>query len=323
MGDSLMQFTNPVTFPYILSSKYGEARPYGFHEGVDLTPKKSAQPPYLIVAASGGVVAQNGYMPEGYGYYIQINHPEGFSTVYGHLARPSSLTVGERVEIAHGIGYAGSTGNSTGIHLHLSVLRDGKPVDPMLFLPKAYTKVQIKGKGGITTPFERLLDSLPETTDCGDKPDTWADDDQIIKWSACIEKYLIGEDLDTFKDSVSDWLKANDPKQPTIDPTGVTGAVNEAMKGIYEQVINGVTWPARIYINSLKLSEVPLDSGLETLVWLREPEHQKLYFASITVLILAVIFFLIALNRFLGDPAGQVITVAVPEAALLKGAVGK
>jgi len=123
----------PVTdYPY-LSSSYGWRRHpltgrYTMHEGLDF----SAPPGTPILAAAGGVVIDAKYH-SGYGNMIEIDHGDGLITRYAHasslLARP-----GELVERGQPIARVGSSGRSTGSHLHFEVRLAGQPLDPRLFL---------------------------------------------------------------------------------------------------------------------------------------------------------------------------------------------
>jgi murein DD-endopeptidase MepM/ murein hydrolase activator NlpD len=70
-----------------------------------------------------------------YGYYIDIDHGNGVMTRYGHLVQLSSLRAGQFVRLGDFIGYSGSTGYSTGPHLHFEIRLNGRPVDPLLVLP--------------------------------------------------------------------------------------------------------------------------------------------------------------------------------------------
>lgn len=115
------------------SSLLGEPAYLGFahfHQGLDL-----AAPTNTIVFAAddGAVIAavQGNY---GYGNYVMLAHPGGVITLYGHLNR---ILVAEGESIIQGqpIGLEGSTGYSTGPHLHFEVRVDGEPVDPAPFLP--------------------------------------------------------------------------------------------------------------------------------------------------------------------------------------------
>jgi murein DD-endopeptidase MepM/ murein hydrolase activator NlpD len=81
-----------------------------------------------IRASDEGIVAFAGRF-RGYGMAVMIAHPGGAVTVYGHLTR-SIVRPGRRVRRGQVIGVAGSTGNSTGPHLHFELRVDGRPVDP-------------------------------------------------------------------------------------------------------------------------------------------------------------------------------------------------
>ena len=85
-----------------------------------------------VHAADGGVVVWSGWMG-GYGYAVVIDHGNGLSTLYGHN---SELAVDEVSTSCEGPSYfyAGSTGNSTGPHVHFEVRVNGDPVDPMGYL---------------------------------------------------------------------------------------------------------------------------------------------------------------------------------------------
>ena len=96
-----------------------------FHDGVDLA--ASAGTP--IVAAADGRVVGAGWRG-GYGQEVQIAHAGGVQTLYGHMSRIAAHA-GEIVRKGEVIGYVGSTGLSTGPHLHFEVTRNGRPVNPM------------------------------------------------------------------------------------------------------------------------------------------------------------------------------------------------
>jgi murein DD-endopeptidase MepM/ murein hydrolase activator NlpD len=97
------------------------------HEGVDLV----APPGTPVYAAADGLVV--GAAPNsGYGNWIQIQHRDGLATVYGHLMGfAPGIEPGESVKRGDLIGFVGSTGRSTGSHLHFEIRVDGKSVDPM------------------------------------------------------------------------------------------------------------------------------------------------------------------------------------------------
>ena len=101
-----------------------------FHTGIDLV-EPFASP---IYAADDGVVALVGVSSSGYGNYVVIAHSGGLDTLYGHLSA-ALVKVGQRVTQGQAIGLEGSTGNSTGPHLHFELRINQKPVDPTPYLP--------------------------------------------------------------------------------------------------------------------------------------------------------------------------------------------
>jgi murein DD-endopeptidase MepM/ murein hydrolase activator NlpD len=116
----------PVSGP--ITSPFG-ARWGSFHEGVDFGVAFGTP----IHAAAAGTVVWCGWM-SGYGNLVVIDHQNGLATAYGHQ---SSIAVGCNQSVAQGqvIGYVGSTGHSTGPHLHFEVRVNGTPVDPLGYLP--------------------------------------------------------------------------------------------------------------------------------------------------------------------------------------------
>ncbi len=101
---------------------------YEFHDGLDFAAPYGAP----VYATGSGVVAQVGWMGA-YGLAVLLDHAEGYQTLYGHLSR-LAVHPGQRVERGQVLGYVGSTGRSTGPHLHYSVYRYGTPLDPRPYL---------------------------------------------------------------------------------------------------------------------------------------------------------------------------------------------
>lgn len=95
-----------------------------WHEGVDFAGKKGSE----IVAVAGGVVTWSGKR-YGYGNLVEINHGNGYVTRYGHC-QALLASVGDTVKQGQSIALMGSTGRSTGPHVHFEVLKHGKPVNP-------------------------------------------------------------------------------------------------------------------------------------------------------------------------------------------------
>ncbi len=101
-----------------------------FHTGIDMV-EPFGSPVY---AADDGVVALVGSSSSGYGNYVVIAHSGGLDTLYGHLST-AVVTVGQVVTQGQPVGLEGSTGNSTGAHLHFELRINQKPVDPTPYLP--------------------------------------------------------------------------------------------------------------------------------------------------------------------------------------------
>ncbi|MGC8734169.1 MAG: murein hydrolase activator EnvC family protein [bacterium] len=112
-------------FGYRVHPIYGTTR---FHSGIDIGAPYGAP---IYAAENGKVILASWY--DGYGYCIIIDHGDGVSTLYAHC---SSIIVkqGQYVSKGQVIGYVGSTGNSTGPHLHFEVRINGNPVNPFNYL---------------------------------------------------------------------------------------------------------------------------------------------------------------------------------------------
>lgn len=117
-----------------VTSKFGYRKsPFSgrreFHDGLDIANRRNTP----IIAAADGAVVYAQYQ-SGYGKQIMIKHGYGLKTSYSHLSS-YAVSSGEKVKKGEVIGYMGSTGWSTGNHLHYMVYRNGVPVDPIDYLP--------------------------------------------------------------------------------------------------------------------------------------------------------------------------------------------
>lgn len=116
--------------PYMAVSGY--AHSYAGHTGLDIAGKYGTP----IYAAATGTVVLVKSQNYGYGNHVKIRHDDGKETLYGHMSTISStIYVGKRVTMGECIGYMGSTGYSTGNHLHFEVIINGKPQYPPDYLP--------------------------------------------------------------------------------------------------------------------------------------------------------------------------------------------
>jgi hypothetical protein len=103
------------------------------HEGVDIAaPAGSA-----VRATMGGVVLRRG-VDGGYGRFIEVRHAGGLTSLYAHLGRAAPLKAGTVVKPGQVVGYVGSSGRSTGAHLHFEIRYNGKPLNPVVFLGRAF-----------------------------------------------------------------------------------------------------------------------------------------------------------------------------------------
>lgn len=127
------EFANPVEGGTI-SSKFGPRDTFStsngasssrWHKSIDI----AAPAGTAIKSVQGGKVTANGWV-SGYGWTIEVTHDNGYVSMYHHMQNQSSVAVGTEVKQGQTIGNVGSTGNSTGPHLDLTITKDGTPVDP-------------------------------------------------------------------------------------------------------------------------------------------------------------------------------------------------
>ncbi|WP_321300158.1 M23 family metallopeptidase [Marinifilum fragile] len=124
--------TKPILTKYRLSSKFGNRfHPtlyrWRFHGGVDMACPKGTD----IHIPADGVIVKSGWNG-GYGNYIKVKHGNGYETIYGHLSKVS-VKKGQKVNKGDVIGKVGSTGRSTGPHLHYEIIKNKKRVNPERF----------------------------------------------------------------------------------------------------------------------------------------------------------------------------------------------
>lgn len=131
------KFGWPVPNYSYISSRFGWRTLYGkknWHTGIDIAGANILGKP--IVASNAGKVikAVTTYVPKrGYGKYVMIDHGGGYTTMYAHCTS-LAVKVGDVVTRGQTIAYVGSTGNSTGPHLHFGIYINGKEVDPLGYL---------------------------------------------------------------------------------------------------------------------------------------------------------------------------------------------
>jgi murein DD-endopeptidase MepM/ murein hydrolase activator NlpD len=139
-SDSDYTYTGSGAFGWPLSVSGRISSPFGYrvhpitgaykmHTGVDIAASKGIP----VLAAESGTVITVKKLSTGYGYYVMINHGSGIVTLYAHMSA-IYVSVGDSVSRGTQIGAVGSTGSSTGPHLHFEVRVNGSPVNPMGYI---------------------------------------------------------------------------------------------------------------------------------------------------------------------------------------------
>lgn len=113
-----------------VTSKFGwRSWSNSYHKGIDIGAPLGAN----IIASNGGKVVTSSYDANGYGNYVIIDHGGGYLTVYGHMSK-KYVSVGDMVSQGTVIGLCGSTGRSSGPHLHFEIRINGNAVNPLNYL---------------------------------------------------------------------------------------------------------------------------------------------------------------------------------------------
>ncbi len=150
-----IEFLSPIDFPIYLSGNFGEIRSTHFHSGIDI--KTQGVSGKKIYAVDGGYVSRIKISVNSYGKTLYLKHPNGYTTVYGHLSKFNSVFDKLTKEIQYQnseyeinyfpkkdelkvnkgeiIGYSGNTGSSEGPHLHFEVRETNNqiPINPLFF----------------------------------------------------------------------------------------------------------------------------------------------------------------------------------------------
>lgn len=139
-----MSYRQPFKGDYPITQDFGKTEWSTFHTGIDYGCPVGTP----ILASSDGYVFSAGWKNGGYGYCVFLKHPDGNMTLYEHMLSPLSVALGQKVEQGQVLGYSGSTGNSTGPHLHFEAQdKDGKPFDPMKLPLMSFADVEPTGDG--------------------------------------------------------------------------------------------------------------------------------------------------------------------------------
>ncbi len=133
----IVRFLKPVD-GYDVNSNFGlrhlagEAKPRP-HQGVDI----AAPVGVAVLSTAPGEVVRTGYEPGGYGRFAEIKHANGLTSFYAHMSRVE-VKRGDRLSGGERLGRIGSTGYSTGPHLHFEIRRGGVKLDPTRFIDREF-----------------------------------------------------------------------------------------------------------------------------------------------------------------------------------------
>ena len=107
------------------------------HEGVDIAGPTGTK----VLAVSDGIVKRAGESPS-YGRYVEVEHGVGLTSFYAHLGKiERGVKRGAYVEAGESVGRMGSSGTSTGPHVHFEIRQDGKPLNPLVFMNREFATV--------------------------------------------------------------------------------------------------------------------------------------------------------------------------------------
>ena len=121
-------FMHPLNGKGSISSQYG-SRWGTFHRGIDIA-APSGTP---IYASASGTVIYSGFNTGGFGNFVMIDHGNGYQTYYAHN-KSLNVKVGQKVSKGQQIATVGSTGNSTGNHVHFEIRLNGTPINPYSYI---------------------------------------------------------------------------------------------------------------------------------------------------------------------------------------------
>ena len=164
-----------------------------FHSGVDYAAPKGT----AIFASGNGTVEMARYV-NGYGNFVKIRHNSEYETAYGHMQRfASGIRPGIRVKKGQVIGYVGSTGRSTGPHLHFEILRHGQRINPL----KAKVATGNDLYGGQLAEFKRRVKQIDASAEqIGKTPET-KKEEKVLGHTAEILAGKIQEQQDNNEES--------------------------------------------------------------------------------------------------------------------------
>lgn len=167
-----------------------------FHSGVDYAAPKGT----AIFASGNGTVEMARYV-SGYGNFVKIRHNSEYETAYGHMQRfASGIRPGVRVKKGQIIGYVGSTGRSTGPHLHFEILRYGQRINPL----KAKVATGNDLYGGLLAEFKRRMRQIDGMAEQIGKVEIEKQEEKVLGHTAEILAGKIQEQKENEENKTSD-----------------------------------------------------------------------------------------------------------------------
>lgn len=151
----MVRFEAPVA-GFHINSIFGYRKLPGehgrMHEGVDIAAPTGTP----VKAAARGTVLKTGVSPT-YGKFVEVEHPNGVTSFYAHLSKVAAgLRSGAPVNEGDTLGAVGSTGRSTGAHLHFEIRQAGRRIDPQSFLGRQFAALKlppfVKAETGLAAP---------------------------------------------------------------------------------------------------------------------------------------------------------------------------
>ena len=208
-----------------------------FHSGVDYAAPKGT----AIYASGNGKVEMARYV-NGYGNFVKIRHNSEYETAYGHMQRfASGIRPGVMVKKGQVIGYVGSTGRSTGPHLHFEILRYGQRINPL----KAKVATGNDLYGGQLAEFKRRMKQIETATEQIGKVKEEKKEEKVLGHTAEILAEKINEQKENSEDENKDTAQSAAEEKPQDNasadsvlptPTSVQTDTKEETKDISKNI---------------------------------------------------------------------------------------
>jgi len=129
-----LTFDNPVSIGYLTNEFGPQIHPLNgewyLHKGIDIAYGMGTP----IFTAAAGTIIDKGYEPNGFGYYVEIDHGNGYSTRYCHMQTTALFDIDDVVKRGDNIGQMGNSGLSNGPHLHFEIHYENEPIDPEQYI---------------------------------------------------------------------------------------------------------------------------------------------------------------------------------------------